>query len=102
MIATSDFTQAIDETKSYRKELKMKPTVAATIKAASDAVGMDMSTFMASAAYRAALEIHRIQHVTVLSESAFDAFSAAVDRPGKRNAALGSLFELRAARVQGD
>ena len=101
MISAADFTQGIDETKSTRKELKMKPTVAATIKAAADAVGMDMSTFMASAAYRAALEIERAQQVTTLSEGDFDAFAAAVDRPGTANAALGALFARHAARVQG-
>ena len=95
MISAIDHTVGIDETKSYRKELKMKPTVAAAIKRVAASVGMDMSTFMASTAFQAAAEIERAQHQSFLPEAAFDAFAAAVDRPGRRSEALGRLFQKR-------
>lgn len=102
MISAIDHTVSIDETKTYRKELKMKPTVAAAIKRAAASVGMDMSTFMASSAFQAAHEIERAQHQTLLPDAAFDAFAAAVDRPGRRNPALGRLFQKRVEMIQGD
>lgn len=102
MILAIDHTVSIDEIKTYRKELKMKPTVAAAIKRAAAAVGMDMSTFMASCAFQAAHEIERAQHQTLLPEAAFDAFAATADRPGRRNPALGQLLQKRAALIKGD
>lgn len=102
MISAIDHTVSIDEMKTYRKELKMKPTVAAAIKRAAASVGMDMSTFMASSAFQAAHEIERAQHQTLLPDAAFDAFAAAVDRPGRRNQALGQLFQKRAEMIKGE
>lgn len=102
MIAAIDHTVSIDEMKTYRKELKMKPTVAAAIKRAAASVGMDMSTFMASSAFQAAHEIERVQHQTLLPEATFDAFAAAVDRPARRNPALGQLFQKRAEMIKGE
>lgn len=102
MITAFDHTVAIDEMKTYRKELKMKPTVAATIRRAAASVGMDMSTFMASSAFQAAHEIERAQHQTLLPEAVFEAFAAAVDRPGRRTEALGRLFQLRAKMIKGE
>ena len=95
MIQSHDHTASVQETKTHRKELKMKPSVAEAIKNASLAVGMDMSTFISSAAYKAAREIEFSQHQTVLSEDAFDAFVVAVDAPGTRNPALGALLQQR-------
>ena len=102
MISAIDHTVSIDEMKTYRKELKMKPTVAAAIKRAAASVGMDMSTFMASSAFQAAHEIERAQHQTLLPEAVFDAFAAAVDHPGRRNQALGRLFQKRAEMIKGE
>ena len=102
MISAIDHTVSIDEMKTYRKELKMKLTVAATIKRAAASVGMDMSTFMASSAFQAAHEIERAQHQTLLPEATFDAFAAAVDHPGRRNQALGQLFQKRAEMIKGE
>lgn len=95
MIQVQDYTASVRETKTQRKELKMKPSVAEAIKNASLAVGMDMSTFISSAAYKAAREVEFSQHQTVLSADAFDAFTAAVDAPGRRNPALGALLRRR-------
>lgn len=53
------------------------------IKVAAEVVGMDESTFIASAAYEKAREIEAAQFVTVLSDAQFDAFAAAIDGPGK-------------------
>ena len=102
MISAIDHTVSIDEMKTYRKELKMKPSVAAAIKRAAASVGMDMSTFMASSAFQAAHDIERAQYQTLLPEAAFDAFAAAVDRPGRRNHALGQLFQKRTEMIKGE
>ena len=90
-----DHTSAIAETKTYRKELKLKPSVAEAIRQAAAAVSMDMSTFMASCSYKAAQEVRNAQHQTVLPQAAFDAFAAAADRPGTHSPALNRLFRQR-------
>ncbi|NOX41883.1 MAG: DUF1778 domain-containing protein [Alphaproteobacteria bacterium] len=95
MIQVQDYTASVRETKTHRKELKMKPSVAEAIKNASLAVGMDMSTFISSAAYKAAREVEFSQHQTVLSADAFDAFAAANDAQGTRNPTLGTLLQRR-------
>jgi len=95
MIQVQDYTASVREIKTHRKELKMKPSVAEAIKNASLAVGMDMSTFISSAAYRAAQEVEFSQHQTILPTDAFNAFVAAVDAPGTRNPALGELLQRR-------
>lgn len=99
MISMPDHTSSIKETKTYRKELKMKPSIAESVKRAADAVGMDMSTFISSAAYKSAQEIEQAQHQTFLSDDAFDTFAAAVDHPGQRNKALGQLFKHQKALI---
>lgn len=95
MVQAIDYTRAVTETKTCRKELKLKPSVADAIRQAAASVGMDMSTFMASYAYKAAQEIQNSQHQSVLSQEAFDAFAAAVDQPGRHNPALHRLFRQR-------
>lgn len=95
MIPASDPTSAFNEPKSQRKDLRFKPSVIDAIERASSAVGMDSSTFITSAAYRAAQEIEAAQHKTVVSPKAFDAFAAAVDHPAQANPALTALFEKR-------
>jgi len=49
---------------------------------------MDMSTFIASTAYKSAQEIEQAQPQTFLSDDAFDVFATAVDHPGQPNKAL--------------
>jgi uncharacterized protein (DUF1778 family) len=100
MIHIADPTVQFAETKSQRKELKLKPSVAAEIQAGADVVGMDMSTFMASAAYRLAQEVTAAQHRTTLPPDAFDAFAKAVDGAGTANPALTALFEKRRALLK--
>lgn len=97
MISVSDPTSALNEPKSQRKDLRLKPSVMDAIERASTAVGMDSSTFITSAAYRAAQEVEAAQHKTVVPSAAFDAFAAAVDQPAHANPALSALFEKRSA-----
>ncbi len=99
MIQGIDHTSAIAETKSYRKEIKLKPSVAEAVTLAAASVGMDMSTFMASAAYKAAQEVQQAQHRTALTDDAFDAFAAAVDGQGRANDALRGLYRQRDAML---
>jgi uncharacterized protein (DUF1778 family) len=93
MIRIQDYTTHVSEKKSKRKELCLKPTVAAKIRQAALAVGMDESTFIASAAYRKAQEVEQSQYMSLLDDAQFDAFAAAVDTPGKRIEALAKVME---------
>lgn len=93
MIQVQDFTAHVSERKTARKELKLKPTVDAQIKRAASMVGMDVSTFISSAAYKKAQDVEQSQFVTVLDEARFDAFAAAVDAKGKRNGALSEVLQ---------
>lgn len=102
MIPASDPTSALNEPKSQRKDLRFKPSVIDAIERASSAVGMDSSTFITTAAYRAAQEVEAAQHKTVVSSEAFDAFAAAVDRPAQANPALSALFEKRSELLGDD
>ena len=95
MIQVQDYTSAVREPKSHRKDLRLKPSVMEAIERASLAVGMDASTFITSVSYRAAQEIEMAQHKTILPLDAFDAFAEAVDRPGQPNSALAALFTKR-------
>lgn len=93
MIQFNDTTASSTETKSARKELRMKPGVAAKIKDVALMVGMDESTFITSAAYQKAQEIEQSQFSSVLPQDQFDAFSAAVATKGERNEALAGLMK---------
>ncbi|MTH80326.1 DUF1778 domain-containing protein [Paracoccus aestuariivivens] len=92
MIQMHDCTAALFEKKTQRKEIRLKPTVEKTIQRVARLIGMDESTFIASAAYRAAQDIEASQFVTVLPQAQFDAFAAAVDVPAKENEALTKLL----------
>lgn len=102
MMQAQDTTSAVNEPKSQRKDLRFKPSVIDTIERASQSVGMDSSTFITSAAYRAAQEIEAAQHKTVVPTDVFDAFAMAVDSPAKANPALAALFEKRKALLEDD
>lgn len=92
MIQFQDYAAPLVEVKSKRKEICLKPTVAATIKRAAGIVGMDESTFITSAAYKTARDVEASQFTTVLNENQFEAFAIAVDEPGKRNEALADII----------
>jgi uncharacterized protein (DUF1778 family) len=76
------------EAKTARKELKLQPAVLDIIKRAAKYVGMDPSTFITTAALDKAKEVELAQFSTVLPESQFVAFAAAVDGDGKANDVL--------------
>ena len=95
MIPGADSTAGIHEPKSFRKDLRLKPSVMEVIEAAARSVGMDTSTFITSVAYRDAQAIEAATHQTVLSDQAFDRFAAALDQPGAPNDALAQLFKRR-------
>lgn len=92
MTQIDDATDAGPEAKSLRKDLRLKPSVMAAIERAALAVGMDTSSFITSAAYREALAIEAAQHRTTLPQEAFEAFAAAVARPGERREPLAALL----------
>ena len=95
MIQFEDTTASATEKKSARKELRMKPGVAAKIKDVALMVGMDESTFITSAAYQKAQEIEQSQFISILPQDQFDAFSAAVTvtSKGECNEALAGLMK---------
>ena len=95
MIPGADSTAGIHEPKSFRKDLRLKPSVMEVIEAAARSVGMDTSTFITSVAYREAQAIEAATYQTVLSDQAFDRFAAALDQPGAPNDALAQLFKRR-------
>lgn len=90
-----DYTAPLAEPKSKRKEISLKPSVAAAIKHAAALVGMDESTFISSAAYKKAKDVELAQFSSVLPEEQFAAFARAVDAPGSVSS------ELTAAIVRG-
>jgi uncharacterized protein (DUF1778 family) len=93
MIQFHDYTACVSERKSARKELCLKPSVAAVIKKAAVSLGMDESTFIASAAYKKAQDIEQSQFASLISDAQFAAFAAAVDAPGQRNEALADVMK---------
>jgi uncharacterized protein (DUF1778 family) len=96
MIQLREYIVPHAEAKTARKELKLQPSVLRAIQAAARYVGMDASTFIATAAYTQAKEIELSQFTTALSHDQFVAFAAAVDREGKANDVLaGSIAKSR-------
>jgi len=102
MIPGADSTTGIHEPKSFRKDLRLKPSVMEAIEAAARSVGMDTSTFITSVAYREAQAIEAAYHQTALSDQAFDRFAAALDKPGAPNDALAQLFKRRSKLLRDD
>lgn len=88
MIPMQRYTSPRPEAKTARKELKLQPSVLELIKTAARNVGMDPSTFIATAAFERAQEIERSRQMTLLPDAQFKAFADAVEREGRNNAAL--------------
>jgi len=95
-MAFQDTTAAVDEPKSARLEARTQPSVKDAIHRAATLSGVDVSSFVVSAAYKAAqatLESHR---VTVIdSEADRQAFFDALNSPSKPTQRLADAFELR-------
>ncbi len=102
MIPGADSTAGIHEPKSFRKDLRFKPSVMEAIEAAARSIGMDTSTFITSVAYREAQAIESATHQSVLADHAFDRFAAAVDKPVVANDALAQLFKRRSELLRDD
>lgn len=96
MFAFEDKTNAVDEPKSVRIEARTQRSVKDTITRAATLNGVDMSSFIVSAAYEAAQTTISAHKVTMLeSESDKQAFFNALDTPPKPTKRLIEAFALR-------
>lgn len=96
MKAFEDTTAAVDEPKSARLEARTQPSVKDTINRAATLTGVDVSSFVVSAAYRAAQSTIEAHKLTVIeSEADRKAFFDALDNPPKPAKRLVEAFALR-------
>jgi len=96
MVAFEDTTAAVDEPKSARLEARTQPSVKDTIHRAAALNGVDVSSFVISAAYNAAQSTIAAHKVTVIeSEADRKAFFDALDNPPKPVKRLVDAFALR-------
>ncbi len=84
MIVFQDTTSGIDEKKTIRKSQRLKPSVSAAISRAAESVGMEINTFIVSAAYEKALKIEVARAETQIDPAYFDRFAEAISSPGVR------------------
>jgi len=96
MEAFENTTGKLDEPKSARLEARTQPSVKEIIHQAATLNGVDVSSFVVSAAYDAAQSTIAAHKVTVI-ESAADkeAFFNALDNPPKPTRHLVEAFALR-------
>ncbi len=76
-------TVDIDERMTARKEVRMRPSDEARIKAAAATVGLSEADFIRQAALQQVSELERRSSMSVLPPDAFEAFKSAVSKPGK-------------------
>ena len=96
MLAFEDATASVDEPKSARLEARTQPSVKDTINRAATLNGVDVSSFVVSAAYNAAQSTIEAHKVTVLeSEADREAFFNALDNPPKPTKRLQEAFAQR-------
>lgn len=89
-------TTAIDERKSARLEARTQPSVKDMISHAATLSGVEVSTFVVSAAFKAAIETIEAHKVTTLeSEASRAAFFDALENPPGPNKRLLEAFALR-------
>ncbi|OOY10899.1 hypothetical protein BMG00_17235 [Thioclava marina] len=96
MVAFENSTRNFDEPKSARLEARTQPSVKEAISRAAALNGVELSSFVVSAAYRAAQETIEAHRLTVL-DSAADraAFFDALEHPPMPNKRLREAFALR-------
>ncbi|MYG27074.1 MAG: DUF1778 domain-containing protein [Boseongicola sp. SB0677_bin_26] len=96
MLAFEDSTVAVDEPKSARLEARTQPSVKGAISRAATLSGVEVSSFVVSAAYKAAQRTIEAHKMTAL-ESEVDraAFFAALENPPEPNDRLKQAFALR-------
>ncbi len=96
MLAFQDTTATVDEPKSARLEARTQPSVKDTISRAATLNGVDVSSFIVSAAYDAAQSTIAAHKLTVIeSEADRAAFFNALDNPPKPTKRLKDAFALR-------
>lgn len=88
-------TAAMSGGKTKNKNIRMTPAVAQAIDEAAAAVGLDVTAFITSVAYREAQRITAEHHKTALPNDIFAAFAETVRSDGKRNAHLAALAEQK-------
>lgn len=71
-----------------RKELRLHRADEARIKVAAAALGLQEADFIRQATLERVLEVEQRLSLSVLPQAAFDAFTAAVESPGKPVAGL--------------
>ena len=81
-------TARAQERKSARKELRMKPSDDARIRAAAASVGLSEADFMTQAALLHAADIERRSFHSILPAHQFAAFQEAVTSPGRASSGL--------------
>jgi len=96
MLAFENSTVTVDEPKSARLEARTQPSVKDTIHQAATLNGVDVSSFVVSAAYDAAQSTITAHKVTVIeSEADREKFFNALDNPPKPTKRLVEAFALR-------
>ena len=95
-MAFENSTAAIDEPKSARLEARTQPSVKEMIARAATLSGVEVSSFVVSAAYKAAQTTIEAHKVTMLeSEADRTAFFRAIETPPKPNDRLEQAWALR-------
>ena len=95
MLAFEDSTVAVDEPKSARLDARTQPSVKDAISRAATLSGVEVSSFVVSAAYNAAQTTIKAHKMTVLeSEANRVAFFGALENPPKPNERLKQAFAL--------
>ncbi|MEO0383883.1 MAG: DUF1778 domain-containing protein [Pseudomonadota bacterium] len=96
MAAFEHTAAAVDEPKSARLEARTQPSVKDMIHHAAALSGVDVSSFVVSAAYNAAQSAIEAHKVTVIeSEADRKAFFDALDNPPKPTKRLVDAFAMR-------
>lgn len=96
MVAFQDATVRVDEPKSARLEARTQPSVKDAISRAATLSGVDVSSFIVSAAYKAAQSAIEAHTVTVIeSEADRNAFFDALNNPPKPTERLVNAFASR-------
>ncbi len=96
MLTFESSTSTVDEPKSARLEARTQPSVKDTIYRAATLNGVDVSSFVISAAYAAAQSTIAAHKVTVIeSQADKEAFFNALDNPPKPTKRLAKAFALR-------
>jgi len=96
MLSFEDAALAVDEPKSARLEARTQPSVKDTIHRAATLTGVDVSSFVVSAAYAAAQSAIEAHEITVIeSEADRKVFFDALENPPRPTERLVAAANLR-------